>query len=359
MPNTNQPQSRGGCRRVLFAVAAAALAAIVGFAAVELMCRALGLAPPLVRQYDRYVPDPWLPYRLKPLVHETGPSESGEFECDYRHNSLGFRDVEHAEVAPPGTFRILGLGDSFTYGVGAPFEQTYLYRLEAMLDDRPGEHPRVAVIKTGIPRFYPELQRILLDRYGRPFRPDLVVAGFLPNDVLDTHLGIDAVRVDPGGFLKTQQAAELGALGTWAYQRSHVARLVLRRYVRWQIGRKFHPDFPAVYRANGAHEPEWRQIEREYERIAAICAELGARFVILHIPQMGPWTEESRYPAQRLAAWAASRGVGFVDALPALQQATGGGEPLYFPKDTHCTPAGYAVIAEVLYGYLTREGFVP
>ena len=49
-------------------------------------------------------------------------------------NSLGFRDTrEYALSKPPGTFRIIVLGDSVTFGHGALFETTYPYLLEQRL----------------------------------------------------------------------------------------------------------------------------------------------------------------------------------------------------------------------------------
>ena len=49
----------------------------------------------------------------------------------------------------------------------------------------------------------------------------------------------------------------------------------------------------------------------------------------------------------------------FADALPALvkAQAQGGGQ-LYWPKDGHCTPAGYRVLAEVLRDAIVERGLL-
>ena len=75
--------------------------------------------------------------------------------------------MEHAYAKDESVFRILGLGDSFTYGVGADFEQTYLYLLEKMFNERAGKHPSVEIIKAGIPRYYSEPELILLNEYGQ------------------------------------------------------------------------------------------------------------------------------------------------------------------------------------------------
>jgi len=288
----------------------------------------------------------------------SGRSETDEFDYVHRHNSFGFRDVEHACNKGEGVFRILGLGDSFTYGVGAEFEQTYLYRLEEMLNGRSGDHPRIEIIKAGIPRYYPQLERILLDKYGRGFSPDLVLVGFAPNDVIDTYFGLDAVTVDRSGFLKTREADELGTLGTRLCSNSHVFRVILQRYVDFRLSRKFRLEFDEIFKDDGYHEKDWRAVEGEYLQIATIAREIDARVLLLNIPQKGPWSEMHRYPAKRLGSWAEKNGVGLVDVLPEMAEASGG-KPLYDELDGHCTPEGYEVVAQAIFHHLTQHRLVP
>lgn len=342
----------------VFQIVAVCLGLFVGLTAVEMVVRLLTLAPSLEGQYSGNVKDVDLPYRRKPLSRRTGRNETNEFDYDYQHNSFGFRDIEHTITKAEGTFRILGLGDSMTYGIGVPFEDTYLYRLEKMLNDRAGDHPRVEIIKTGIPRYFPEVERMLLEKYGVQFQPDLILVGFLPNDVIDTYLGLDAVKVDQSGYLKTREAEELGQLGMQVYRYCHLCRLVLRKYVSWQIEKKYRPRRNELFQDGGFHETDWIKVEHEYVKMAAIAASTGARLVIFHIPQKGPWAQKHGYPALRLSAWAAKRNVSFADTLPAMER-TSAQQRLYYEKDGHCTSAGYAVIAQELYRHLTEHHIIP
>jgi lysophospholipase L1-like esterase len=331
-----------------------ALGVAVALGAVEFGTRLLGSSHPFEAAYRDYVSDPHLPYKPRPGSRTTGRTD--EFAYDYQHNSLGFRDVERPPTKAPGTFRILGLGDSFTYGAGVALEETYLSRLEVRLNAR-GGRLRTEIVKAGIPRFFPEPQRLLLEHYGIQFEPDLVLVGFLPNDVIDTFLGLEAVTVDASGYLLTREARELGAWGMKAFEYSFAARLLLKQYVVWRAARKYRPRWDDIFESRGFHESDWVKIEAEFGKMASIAESAGARLVILHIPQQGPWTDRNHYPARRLSAWAARRGVEFVDALLAMEKR--GGEPLYYPKDGHCTAAGHAVIADVLYRHLTARHLVP
>ena len=51
-------------------------------------------------------------------------------------NKLGLRGPEVAQEKPAGTLRLLGLGDSFTFGVGVGEEHTFLRRLDGRLVGR-------------------------------------------------------------------------------------------------------------------------------------------------------------------------------------------------------------------------------
>lgn len=346
--------SRSLSRIILLVVIALAVAA-----GVEVMVRLLGIAPPLHRQYPRMVPDPHLPFRPPSNASYQMRANSGEFEHEVRTNSAGFRDVEHLIPKPPGVFRILGLGDSFTFGVGASFEDTYLFRAERMLNARPGRHPKVEIVKAGVPRFYPETERRLLEHYGLAYEPDLVVVGLTPNDVSDTVFGVDAVTTDASGFLKTQEAKALGPLGHWLFLNSHAARIALGDYIRHKSAARHPVRWEEIFRDDGFHEPEWQRIEAELTKMTSLAAQAGASgFVVLCIPQRGPWPESSDYPARRLRRWAARNEAVVVDALP-LFRAADGQQRLFWEGDPHCTPAGYRLVAEALVDGLDSASLVP
>ncbi|MBM4197193.1 MAG: hypothetical protein FJ197_08880 [Gammaproteobacteria bacterium] len=113
-------------RRGLLATLTVLLSISSALLLAEGAVRLLGLAPPLPLQYSSYAPSPWLTFGPKPNARHHGLADTGEYRYDFRHNSFGLRDTERDFAKPPGTFRILGLGDSFTYGVGAAFEETWL-----------------------------------------------------------------------------------------------------------------------------------------------------------------------------------------------------------------------------------------
>lgn len=333
----------------------------VSLLTLELAVRQLELAPRLPSQYARYVEDPFLPHRPRPDSVVAGRSAAGEFEFRYEHNSQGLRNREVQVRKPPGTFRILGLGDSFTYGAGTDADETYLSRLESMLNDRPG-HPPVEVINAGISRFFPEAERLYLEHYGLRFSPDLVVVAFVPNDVIDQHLGLQAIEVLPDGRLVSNHGArllqQLGPLTLWIYEHLQASRIPIRSLLRSRLERKMPVRWSEIFQPDGFHEEAWQEVERQYARMTGVVREHGAELALMHLPLSGPWDERSAYPARRLAAWARAHDVVFVDALPALSRRSGEAL-LYWPKDGHPTGAAHAVIARTLYETLVETGLVP
>jgi hypothetical protein len=339
-------------RQTGFMIATMAMGLLVGLGCAEVACRVFSLATPLRPLFENYVTDPHLPFRPRPFSRDIG--RTPEFTYDFQHNSLGFRDVEHTLLKPNGTYRLLGLGDSFTYGVGATFEESYLTRLQVKLEQKAGGHPPVEVIKAGIPRYFPEAERILLEQEGLKFHPDVVVVGILPNDIVDTYLGLDAVTPDASGSLLTREAKALGSFGTFLYRYSCLGRLILRVY----INRHGQPNYGDMFKDGGFHEKDWQKMETEFARMKVLTDSIGAKLVLMHIPERGPWSEQERYLPRRFSAWAAQHGVYFLDVLPAMEH-NPAPESLFYPKDGHCTPAGYAVIADTLFAYLTDQGLVP
>ena len=88
-----------------------------------------------------------------------------------RTNSQGFRDREYPPKA--SSFRILGLGDSFTFGFGVEEGESFLALVEDGLRDG-----AVEVINGGLVGGGPESAARLLEVEGPRLEPDLVVLGF-------------------------------------------------------------------------------------------------------------------------------------------------------------------------------------
>jgi lysophospholipase L1-like esterase len=103
-------------------------------------------------------------------------------------NALGFRDDRSYSLAKPaGTFRVLVLGDSVTFGHGALWETTYPYLLEQRLREwRPDVNWQVWNL--GVPGYNTSQELAYLEDVGSRFDPDLVIVGFYANDLVDNAL---------------------------------------------------------------------------------------------------------------------------------------------------------------------------
>ncbi len=97
-------------------------------------------------------------------------------------NSLGYRGDEIQVPKPEGTYRIVVLGDSSTYGVFVGYDQTYAAQLQQIL--RSDGYPNVEVINGGVTGY--TSWNILVDLALRipVLEPDLVIFYEASNDVL-------------------------------------------------------------------------------------------------------------------------------------------------------------------------------
>ena len=93
---------------------------------------------------------------------------------NFHLNSRGFNDVEFSTHKTPGTIRILGIGDSFAFGV-VPYEYNYLTLVEQYL--KQSGH-NIELINMGIPSIGPKEYLSLLVNEGFALEPDRVVLSF-------------------------------------------------------------------------------------------------------------------------------------------------------------------------------------
>ena len=98
-----------------------------------------------------------------------------------RINNFGFRGADFPKDKPAGTFRVICLGDSATFGWSVGDEETYPSQLELALQKA---HPgcKVEVLNLGVTGYTSFQGRQLFKKWGPLLKPDLVLASFGVND---------------------------------------------------------------------------------------------------------------------------------------------------------------------------------
>ena len=323
---------------------------------------------------------------------------------NYWNNALGLNDEEFEIPKPPGRFRILALGDSFTYGL-VPYPHNVMTLLEARLRAAcPGRD--LDVLNFGIGgagvRDYQAIVTLALATYD----PDLVLVNFYAgNDGPDLYrlvhegswgpgvLGasrlwtfgrnmlrlwrgvhdLDAVRapprgpappgrtprggtpVDPSRHLSERDPALTGPIFTEAMFAA-VQAVDLRRLYR--------PEDPTVV------ERAWRPVLAGLETIRTEVLRPGRRLALAVYPsalQVYPaqraalvetLRRRARYtalsadaldpalPNRQLAAYCQRTALPCVDLTPVFVEASTDPEPLYKLRDGHWTIRGNRVAAD-------------
>jgi lysophospholipase L1-like esterase len=354
---------------------------LVSLALAEIAMRIVRPQPVMTISGPLYVPDPPRRYRLRPgFVGTVG--NRVEFETRVAISRDGMRG---AEISPrkPGTLRILALGDSFTFGVGAEAGETYPARLQEMLRAR---GLRAEVLNAGAPGYGVPDEAAWFARWGKPLAPDVVlVTVFIGNDLQDAAPGGAKVAVVDGALVAPGERSH--TLSRWLYYHSHLFVLLksssLGGALRRLLGRpepletrELRAEFdlyakgpPSAMVAGGAAATE--------TAVAGLVANAGqAKILAVLIPslvQVDPrrWEanlkrfalDPSRYDRDRpnalFRALFARHGVPVLDLTPTFAGAIARGERIYFPIDQHLTPAGYQLTARQVAAALPSDSVPP
>lgn len=232
-------------------------------------------------------------------------------------NSHGLRGPETTYAKPPGTFRILSLGDSVTMGWGVREEATYGRQLEEMLNEQSGGDLRYEVINAGVPGWNLENALAYLQGEGLKYDPDLILLDLtLANDIK----GKSALQAD-------NQPALIQWLRVhsyfWPFLTVQLRWLEARAQGQDRIDVIDPPTDPEKY---FPLEPESEQWTRAWTHVSAID-QLGrahqAQVMLIVFPLEFQVLDErySTLAQEILMAKAAEAGMPALDLLPAFRQA--------------------------------------
>ena len=122
-----------------------------------------------------------------------------DFRVRITTSHQGLRDRAYGPKAS-GTYRILTLGDSFTFGFGVEGHEAYPKQLETLLQTvRNPTH--YEVINAGFPGYGTHQELLYLKEEGLQFQPDLILIGFFGgNDLQDNLLELNRFTIVNGNL---------------------------------------------------------------------------------------------------------------------------------------------------------------
>jgi lysophospholipase L1-like esterase len=284
-------------------------------------------------------------------------------------NSIGTRNTEDPR---PGSYKIVALGDSMTFGPYLPNEDAWPAWLENGLR---AEGRDVQVFNAGIWGFTIADELGMLRQKVLPFRPDLVVVAAFDNDILDLHPKSRA-KHDREIFLASARREISAEMKIRAWLGEHIAVYRLASAIKGAL--RDAPQVAADVTAPNqtgenvtAGETEdlqnqYRATVREFVSTAK-DAHLPVAFV--HIPRAGAidHPEDQSRVAGILADEARSLGFHYIDAAAAftaygrvediylLQSASGG----RYTGNGHLARFGGRLLADTIKASLVKSTLVP
>lgn len=179
----------------------------------------IALEPYLFKGFYQY--DNELGFRVRPHANGT--------------NRFGFNDREYPLQKDPGVYRILVVGDSFSWVGGK--EENYAAKLERKFEAHYGRH-KVDVINSGYSMTHTAEQLAMLKKYGLQYNPDLVFLGFfIGNDFVDADPNRKRIVVNDVHF-DIDKREELTFLGYPIVLQSRLIHFVKQKYTAFrELGR--------------------------------------------------------------------------------------------------------------------------
>ena len=292
-----------------------------------------------------YAIDDWSPTRgwtLKPNLRDV-PFRGTLVNS----NTRGIRGAQEIPYEKrPGLTRIVVLGDSFTFGEEVGDDETYAHHLQTLI-------PNAEVLNLGVHGYGHDQMLLYLKEEGLKYHPDLVLLGFMPDDMernvltfrdyAKPHFAVREGRLEltTGPIPRPEETV---ASEAWRSRFVDLLTMARSRY-EWRSGR------------TSALTKELTAAILDEMKSAAEAA--GARPVVAYLPVYGeiPRRDEGMTARERaFFAYARDRGIASLYIQPAFRAKARAG--VKFKTTGHWGPLEHLTAAEGLAAELARNGLI-
>jgi hypothetical protein len=298
----------------------------------------------------------------------------GVYTYRYSNNSLGWRGRREYRPQKQTRYRVLFLGDSFTYGIGVNDDQTFPARVERELR---ADRLSVEVMNAGCPGKGTDYELKLFQTVGYKFHPDLTVLCFFCNDFQDNARGeyyninrqgeLVAKPVNCSGGLVKAVLAHLPGYN-WLISWSEAANLVKQAGVDFLVSRAQKTNSHAanglvITYSRGAHgysNRSNRELTQIYvKNLHAAVKHAGGSLMMFYIPSSQEvrqyrQTDAISFDERAIERIAADNGMMLWSLTPLLAHSGQPIDRLYY-KEGHWTAAAHKLAAQYMSRLIERR----
>ena len=227
-------------------------------------------------------------------------------------NAQGLRDIPHNYTTSTNKKRILGIGDSTTFGPGVLSEDTYLALLEKKLNKNKFN---VEIVKAGFAGYEFEQEYQYYIDEGHKYNPDIVILGVFLNDPKPLNLTEVTTMMFPAQ-----------KKGIKSFVRNHFKSLLFVYLTLKNIGKPTVEEYNRAYFAkiyDFWQGETWEHYENLLLEFNSVLREKNITLVLVLFPSTHQFTSSTRYgklPQEKMLNFSLENNLTFIDLLPALDQ---------------------------------------
>jgi len=317
-------------------------------------------------------------FELKSNYHQI--YKSSEFQITLQTNSDALRDIEHSISKPKDVYRILALGDSFTFGWGVEQNDTWWKFLENKLNNEDLKY-KYEAINLGVWMYTYDQQFLRLKEKGLKYQPDLVIQGiYWPHlRTISTHKWIKnneniiqitdpTIYVNKDNLLKTKDKNSFIA---FLKRYSKFFNLIIGKIQVLSLKDELITSDLVLLKENSKKEylEVWQKTLESIRQTKKFLDKEGIDYLIFLIPRdvqvsKKEWTplyEESMneqlyqdtIPQKIFTDFAFVQNIPIINLLPAFRERYS--SELYFLTDPHWQKEGHRLAAEEIYQFIKNS----
>ena len=305
----------------------------------------------------------------KHLPGKDGKFILGETAIPVKINSSGLRDRFYPYERTDGFFRIVVLGDSFTWGFGVEQDQIFSELIEKT-------NNKMELINMGVSGYSTDQEYLLLQNEGLKYLPDLVILMFFNNDVYENTLDINYIiypkpkfsLIDGKLILTKRPQPKISLVRRIHYfLRTHLITYdsLVRVYLYSDSSLfTFFRDLvkrTANLFSSKNSENDLKLTFAIFDEIKTLCETNGAKFMIVNVATHKQALNFDAGKPSPLAKFCVSKDIPFLDLAGPFQDYLKSHKEisLQLPNDRHWNAKAHHLAADIITSFLLDKQLIP